>query len=229
MTTGLVPRRSLVVSWRLTSLCLRYGVAKPSVWLCGKACKLRQFNGFHSDYRLNFSCFGLAYWSVLEHLRVRRFFFALPETLCSLREVSRCWLRSPGNIAGHTWNDLAARLLIRNCWLSSSRSRPLATPLPSEHARLFLSPPRPLRVVPRECCLNLYRKSCLNLNTVARFAGAQIAHPGRTMFWRVRLTRVTRKHTTGALRNVKQGTESDANCPWTERVFAVDALGVLVP
>jgi hypothetical protein len=49
------------------------------------------------------------------------------------------------------------------------------------------------------------------------------------MFWRVRLTRVTRKHTTGALRNVKQGTESDANCPWTERVFAVDALGVLVP
>jgi hypothetical protein len=229
MTTELVSRRSVVVSWLLTSLCLRYGVARPSVWRCRKACKLRQFNGFRSDYPVTLSCFGLPYWSVLEHLRVPWFFVAPPETLCSLCEVSRCWLRSPENIAGCTWNALAARVLIRNCWLSSSRGRSLATPFPSEHAGPFLSPPRPLRVAARECCLNLYRTSCLNLNTVARSTGAQIAHPGRTMFWRVRLTRVTRKHTTVALRNVKQGTENDANCPWTERVFAVDALGVLVP
>lgn len=58
MTTELVSRRTVVVSWVLTSLCLRYDFAKPSVWLRRKACKPRQFNGFRSDYPLNLVCFG---------------------------------------------------------------------------------------------------------------------------------------------------------------------------
>ncbi len=210
MTTELVSRRTVVVSWLLTSLCLRYGVAKPSVWLCRKACKLHQFNGFRSDYPLNLSCFGLAYWSVLERLHVPCFFVLRWETFRSFRKVSQSWLQSPGNIAG-SWNDLAPGSLIRNHWRSSSRGRPLATPFPSEHAGPFLSPAHALRVAARECCLNLYRKSWLNLNTVARFTGAQMGHSGRTICWRVRLTRVTRKHTTVELRDLKQAMENDAN------------------
>jgi hypothetical protein len=172
MTTEPVSLRTVVVSWLSISLRLRYGIAKPSVWLCRKAYKLRQFNGFRSDYPLNLSCFGFAYWSVREYLHVPWFFVALPVTVCILHELSRSWLRPPVNIAGYIWNHLGARLLIRNRWgSSSSRGRPLATLFPAEYSGAFFSPSHPRRVAAREFCLNLNRKCWLNLNTVASFAG----------------------------------------------------------
>ena len=229
MTTELVSRRTVVVSWLLTSLCLRYGVAKPSVWLCRKARKLCQFNGFRSDYPLNFSCFGLPYWSVLEHLHVQWFFVALPETVCSLHEVSRCWSQSPGNIA-FSWNHVARGSQIRNRWRSSPyRGHALTTACSSEHAGRFLSPPRPLRVAARKRCLNPYRKSWVNLNTVACFTGSQVGHPGLTICWRVRMTQVTGKHTTVELRDGEEATKHDGNSTVDTAVLAVDAGGVLVP
>ena len=177
MTTELVSQRSAVVSFLLTSLCLRYGVAKPSVWLCRKVSKRRQFNGFRSDYPPTFSCFGLPYWSVLEHLHVPWFFVALPETVRSLHEASRCWSQSPGKIAVF-WNHVAHGSQIRNRWRSSPyRGHPLTTACSSEHAGRLLSPPRPRRFAARVCCLNLHRKPWLNLNTVARLTGAQAGHP----------------------------------------------------
>jgi hypothetical protein len=210
MTTELVSRRAVVVSWLLPSLCLRYGFAKPSVWLCRKACKLRQFNGFGSDYPLTLSCFGLPYWSVLEHLHVPWFFVALPGTVCSLHEVSRSWLRSPAHIAG-SWNDLARGPQIRNHWrLSPSRGRPLGTPFPSEHAGRVLSPPHLWRVAARECWLNPHRKCWLKPNTVVPSTGAQLCHPSRSICTRDALTRATGNNTSGELRDPTLATRNDA-------------------
>jgi hypothetical protein len=42
-------------SWRLRSVCLRYGVAKPSVWPCRRVWKRPQFNHFRSDSPLTFT------------------------------------------------------------------------------------------------------------------------------------------------------------------------------
>ena len=148
MRAELLPRR-IVASWLLTSLCLRYGVAKPSFWLCRRVRKLVRFNDFHSDYPLNLSCFGSLYWSVLEHLRVPCFFVALPATFCRLHEVSRSCLRSPENIAG-SWNDLDRGFLISNHWSSSpSRGRLLGTLFPSKQAKQFFAPPHARRVAAR--------------------------------------------------------------------------------
>lgn len=145
--TELVFRRAVVASWLLTSLCLRYGVAKPSVWLCRKACKPRQFNGFRSDYPLNLVCFGFPYCSVVEKWYARTFLALRSEGRRSARKVSQSSSQSPGNIAGYTWNSLAARLLIRNHWRSwLARGHPLPTAFASEHAGRFLPLPRPLRV-----------------------------------------------------------------------------------
>jgi hypothetical protein len=145
MRTDLASRR-IVVSWLLTALCLRYGVAKPSVWLRMRVRKLVRFNDFHSDYPLNFSCFGSPYRSVLEHLQLSCFFVALPATFCSLHEVSRSCLQSPGNIAA-SWKDLARGFLISNHWGSSpSCGRLLGTPFPSKHAEQFFAPPHARRV-----------------------------------------------------------------------------------
>jgi len=167
MRTELASRR-IVVSWLLTSLCLRYGVAKPSVWLCRKACKLCQFNGFGSDYPLNLPCFWLQYWSVLENWYVRTFLALRSEGCRSVGKVSQSWSQSPGNVAG-SCNDLAGVLLIRkHCRSSSSRGRELGTPFSSEDAGRFLSPQRPLHVAARACWLNLHRKSWLDLKTGER-------------------------------------------------------------
>jgi hypothetical protein len=45
------------VSWLLPLVCLRYGVAMPSVWPRRRACKQRQFSDFHSDSPLNFTLY----------------------------------------------------------------------------------------------------------------------------------------------------------------------------
>lgn len=178
MTTELVSRRTVVISWRLTSLCLRYGFAKPSVWLCRKACKPRPGNGFRSDYPLNLACVGFGYGGVLEKWDGHTLLGLRSEGRRSPRKVSQSSSQSPGNIAGYTGNTLAARLLIRNHWRSSpARGRPLPAAFASEYAGRLLSP-RPLRVAARKRCLDLYRESWLNMNTVAYFTRSQVGHRG---------------------------------------------------
>jgi hypothetical protein len=76
--------------WLLASVCLRYGVAKPSVWPCRRACKQRQFSNFRSDSPLNFTSFWFRFGDVGEAFRVCRF-LGLQSTDGS---VSACTLQS---------------------------------------------------------------------------------------------------------------------------------------
>ena len=57
----------------LASICLRYGVAKPSVWPRKRGCNRRQFSDFRSDSPLNFTSFGCRFGDVGEPFRVCRF------------------------------------------------------------------------------------------------------------------------------------------------------------
>ena len=57
----------------LASLCLRYGVAKPSVWPRKRGCNRRQFSDFRSDSPLNFISFGFRFGDVGEAFWVYRF------------------------------------------------------------------------------------------------------------------------------------------------------------
>lgn len=191
MTTELASRR-IVVSWLLTSLCLRYDIAKPSIWLCRKACKRLQFNNFGSDYPLNLTCFGFRYSSVVAKWHVRTFLALRPEGRNSVRKVSHSWSRSRGNIDS-PGTDVASVLLIRmHCRSSPSRGRPLRTSFPSLHAGHVPRTDTFRRVAAREHCLNLHRKGLLNRNTVARLTAAQVGYPSRTLCRRVRPTRLTR-------------------------------------
>jgi hypothetical protein len=134
MTAELVSRRTVVVSWLLTSLCLRYGVANPSVWLCRKACKPRPFNGFRPDYSLNLTCFWSRYWSVLEKWYVRMFLAPRSEGCRGVGNVSQSWSQSSAKIAG-SWDHVAGGSQIRNRWCSCSyRGHPLTEACSSEHA-----------------------------------------------------------------------------------------------
>src|SRR5215469_11415462 len=70
-------------SYRLTSVCLRYGVAKPSVWPCRRACNPRQFSDFRSDSPLTLTLFWFRFGDVAESLRV--FGFLVPQSIaCKL-------------------------------------------------------------------------------------------------------------------------------------------------
>jgi hypothetical protein len=71
MRTKLLSR--LVLSSRLPSLCLRYGLAKTSLWLRRSRAKLQQFNNFHSDSPLYLSSFGPRYCGAPERLYVYPF------------------------------------------------------------------------------------------------------------------------------------------------------------
>ena len=64
MTTALGSQR--VVFRLLTSLCLRYGLGTPSVWLRGIVCNLPRLNDFGFDYPLNSSCSLCLYLSGVE-------------------------------------------------------------------------------------------------------------------------------------------------------------------
>jgi len=107
MTRGPLSRRTVVVSWLLNWLCLRYGFARPSVWLCRKACKPCQFNGFASDYPLTLACFGFQNLSVLENWYVRTFRALRYEGSRSAGKLSQSWSQSPGNVAGF-WHGLSS-------------------------------------------------------------------------------------------------------------------------
>ena len=112
MTTELLSRRTVVVSWLLNSLCLRYGVAKPSVWLCRKACKLRQFNGFGSDYPLTLVVLGSSIGVFLSTCMCRGFSLRFWRPFV----VSTRYLgpgRGSGKYCWLTWNDLGGGALIR--------------------------------------------------------------------------------------------------------------------
>ena len=149
MTRRPLSRRTVVVSWLLNWLCFRYGVAKPSVWLCRKACKPRQFSGFGSDYPLTLACFGFQNLSVLENWYGRRFRALGSEGSHRVGKLSQSWSQSPGSVAGFCHDLSSVGLRPKDCRSSSSRGRPLGTPLPSEHAGWFLSAKRPLHVAAR--------------------------------------------------------------------------------
>ena len=121
MTRGPLSRRTVVVSWLLNWLCLRYGVAKPSVWLCRKACKPCQFNGFASDYPLTLACFGFQNLSVLENWYVRTFRALRSEGSRSVGKLSQSWSQSPGNVAGFCHDLSNVGISRKHCHSSSSR------------------------------------------------------------------------------------------------------------
>jgi len=155
MTRGPLSRRRVVVPRLLNRLCLRYGVAKPSVWLCRQACKPCQLNGFASDYPLTLACFRLPNLSVLENWYVRTFRGLRSEGGRSVGKLSQSWLQSPGNVAGFCHDLFSVGISCTHCRSSSSRGRPLGTAFPSEHAGWFLSAKRPSHVAARTCWLNL--------------------------------------------------------------------------
>jgi hypothetical protein len=170
MTRGPLSRGTVVVSWLLNWLCLRYGVAKPSVWLCRKVCKPCQFNGFASDYPLTLAWFGFPILSVLENWSVRTFRALRSEGSRSVGKLFQSWSQSPGNVAGFCRDLSSVGISRKHCRSSSSRGRPLGTPFPSEHAGWFLSAKRPLHVAAHACWLNLQRMSWLNLKNRCAFA-----------------------------------------------------------
>ena len=224
MTTELVLRRAVAFFRQLTSLCLRYGVAKPSVWLCRRVCKLRRFNCFRFDYPLYLGCFSLPFWSFLERLDVHWLFVPLRGTVPGFYKVSLSWFRCARNIAVYSCSDLAPSSLIRKHLRSSpfhdrgQQHVQVTRPFASEHAGQFFSPPRPLRVAACECCLSLPHKSCSNLNTAAPLTGAQLGHPTRPISSPVALPWAPRKHTTVEHRDLKQATGNDAPSVDTARV-----------
>jgi hypothetical protein len=78
----------------LASLCLRYGVAKPSVWPRERGCNRRQFSDFRSDSPLNFTSFGFRFGGVGEPFRVCRFLVlqssAFSISVFTFQSTARC-------------------------------------------------------------------------------------------------------------------------------------------
>src|ERR1700739_885527 len=100
--------------WLLASVCLRYGVAKPSVWPCRRACKQRQFTNFRSDSPLNFTSFWFRFGNVGEAFRACRF-LVLQSTDGS---VSACTLRSwtaAGSSTCFSWRSSCLVLGWKSC------------------------------------------------------------------------------------------------------------------
>jgi hypothetical protein len=52
MSLELVSQSVVTFSWLLSSVCLRYAAAKPSVWLRTRVRKVRRSNNFGTDYPL---------------------------------------------------------------------------------------------------------------------------------------------------------------------------------
>jgi len=149
MTRGPLSRRTVVVPRLLNWLCLRYGVAKPSVWLCTQACKPCQFNSFASDYPLTLACFRFQNLSVLENWYVRTFRALRSEGSRSVGNLSQSWSQSPEKVAGFCHDLSSVGISCKHCRSSSSGGRPLGTPFPSEHAGCLLPAERPLHVAAR--------------------------------------------------------------------------------
>lgn len=78
------------LSWRLTSVCLRYAIGMPSVWFRKGICKVRRCSDFHSDYPLFVSSFSRQYCNVLKNLSMRRPFVVPWESLSSRGHRKSC-------------------------------------------------------------------------------------------------------------------------------------------
>lgn len=157
MRTELVSGCDVAFSWLLPSVCLRYGVALPSVWLRRRLCKLRQFTNFRSDYPLNLSWFWCPNWSVRETLQMCRFL-----VLCSGSFSSRTlhrfeWHRLAG-VVGYASNDLAYGSVVREAFTDQ---------FVSVHAGQLSSVPCLLRIGARKSSLKPHRKSCLTPPTLS--------------------------------------------------------------
>jgi hypothetical protein len=81
-------------SWLLASVCLRYGVAKPSVWHCRRASNRLQISNFRSDSPLNFTSFWFRFGDVGQAFRACRFRVlqscAFRMSACTFRPTARC-------------------------------------------------------------------------------------------------------------------------------------------
>jgi hypothetical protein len=170
MTRGPLSRRTVVVSRLLNWLCLRYGFAKPSVWLCRKACKPCQFNGFASDYPLTLGWFRFPNLRVLENWYVGRFRALRSERSRRVGKLSQSWSQSPGNVAGFCRDLSSVGISCKHCRSSSSRGRPAGTPFPSEHAGWVLSGKRPLHVAARRLLAEPAVHVLVDLNNRSAFA-----------------------------------------------------------
>jgi hypothetical protein len=69
MRTATHPSSVSAFSRLLTCDCLRYAVAKPSLWPRTRGCKRRVFSNFGSDSPLNFSWLRSQFSSLRENLR----------------------------------------------------------------------------------------------------------------------------------------------------------------
>ena len=170
MTRGPLSRRTVVIPWLLNWLCLRYGFAKPSVWLCAKACKPCQFNGFASDYPLTLACFGFQDLSVLENWDVLTFRALRSEGSRSVAKLPQSWSQSPGNVAGFCHDLSSVGISRKHCRSSSCHGSPAWNAVPFRTCRMLLPAERPLHVAARACWLNLQCMSWLNLKNRCAFA-----------------------------------------------------------
>jgi len=125
MRTKPVSGCAVAFSWLLPSLCLRYGVALPSVWRRRRPSKLLQFNNFRSDYPLNLNWFWSPNRDVRETLHMRRFLVLRSESFSS-RTLCGFELHRLAGVVGYSSTDLACRSLIGEA---------VATLLASEYAR----------------------------------------------------------------------------------------------
>jgi hypothetical protein len=75
----------------LASVCLRYGVAVPSLCPCSRGCKHGQFSNFRSDSPLNFTWFWFRFGDVGGALRVCRFVLLLAIASSVPAHALQCW------------------------------------------------------------------------------------------------------------------------------------------
>lgn len=109
--------------WPLTSLCLRYPVAMPSVWLRKSTGNFHRLNDFGFDYPLNSNCYSCWYLNTAE---------VLCAGLLSEAVAGRvgCWFRSenPACISDSLLNVVAFRSVnaeeVATCAVSCSVQSP---------------------------------------------------------------------------------------------------------
>ena len=125
MRTKLVSTCAFTLSWLLPSVCLRNGIALPSVWLRRRPSKLRQFNNFRSDYPLNLNWFWSPNWNVRAKLHMY-WSLVLRSDSFSSRSVYGFEFHRLAGVVGYPSTNLARR---------SQCGEPVATLLASEYAR----------------------------------------------------------------------------------------------
>ena len=149
MRTELVSACAGAFSWLLPSVCLRYGVALPSVWPRRRLCKLRQFNNFRSDYPLDSSWFWCPNRGVRETLRMCRFLVLRLGSFSSRTTLHRLESHRLAGVVCYPSNGLAYGSLVREAF---------ADQFVSVHAGHLSSVPCLLRIAARKSSLKPHRK-----------------------------------------------------------------------